>query len=162
MSSSGNASSGETGGEATQSLPPLAVSRTAIEDLVHRYAYHIRHGQAAACAELFTPDIVFEVDEMDPRAPDRLERRAHVVGLEAVLAYIAGDRGTQLCVVPLIHNLLIDVGGSVAEASCMMESRSFPAGFEVVGEYRDRFRFLGGQWRIAARHFTMYRSKPDV
>jgi hypothetical protein len=56
---------------------------------------------------------------------------------------------------PLIHNLLIDLDGSTAQSSCIMEARSYPPGYQVIGEYRDSYRFED-RWLFTRRIYTMF------
>lgn len=136
-------------------LPSPIESRAAIADLVHRYALNVRSGNHMACEALMTEDVAFEVRETHPADLAGFRVRSHVVGRTETLAYIGrGSSGLVIC--PLIHNLLIDLDGSTAQSSCIMESRTFPSGHEVIGEYRDSYRFDGG-WRFSRRVYTMYR-----
>jgi hypothetical protein len=53
----------------------------------------------------------------------------------------------------MIHNLLIDVRNQEAESSCLMVAAVMPGGRQILGEYRDRFRY-DSRWRFALRSYT--------
>ncbi len=131
-------------------------ARAAIGDLIHRYALNIRSLQSAACADLFTNDGEFEIRDTDPAGEAGYTTRAHNIGREAVLNYIGGAQ-RKLRVFPMIRNLLIEVDGSTATSTCLMSSRTWPAGSEVFGEYQDSFREEVNGWRFTRRIFTMYK-----
>ena len=73
--------------------------------------------------------------------------------------YIVEKAGSDILVCPLIHNLLIEVDGETARSSCVMTSRTWPSGYELIGEYRDTFRYESG-WLFQSRIFTIFRSNP--
>ncbi|MFT4045165.1 MAG: nuclear transport factor 2 family protein [Solimonas sp.] len=137
---------------------PLAglAARAAIADVVHGYAHGIRAGAHADCAALFCDDGVFEIrtlaggtrGESTPR--DRFEGRA------AILDYLARGEAANAAVCPLIHNLVIEIDGDEATGHSVMTTLVWPAGKQIAGEYRDRFRREGGRWRIAERVFTLF------
>ncbi|MFT3965461.1 MAG: nuclear transport factor 2 family protein [Sphingobium sp.] len=134
-------------------------ARAAITDLIHRYALHIRRGEPEHCAALFTQDAGFAVRDADgPDAGDVTER-AHPRGREAVMAYVTASSSHGFRVVPMIRNILVTVDGRTATATSLMSSRTWPAGAEVFGEYRDSFREEDGRWLFAGRIFTLYRRR---
>lgn len=135
-------------------------AREAITDLLHRYALNIRRGEPDQCAALFTEDASFAI--LDTAGPDATEvtERAHPQGRAAVMDYVIGSTRSGFRVVPMIRNILTTVEGTTATATSLMSSRTWPAGAEVFGEYRDSFREEDGQWLFSARTFTMYR-KPQ-
>lgn len=134
--------------------------RAAIVEVVHRYAYCIRSQRASKGADLFTEDGVFEILDVDPLDPDSIRVRDTLVGREAIREYVVKVEGSGLRVCPLIFNPVVEVSGDTATCNSIMESRTWPAGHEVLGEYRDRFRYDSGQWLIQSRVFTIFR-KPE-
>ncbi|MET0238866.1 MAG: nuclear transport factor 2 family protein [Sphingobium sp.] len=135
----------------------LLEAHAAIADLIHRYALNIRTGRAADSAALFTADGEFVVRDVEGPRSTEFNQRTHAVGREALLAYIGGSSSSNFQVVPLIRNILIDVTGDTATSTCLMNSRSWPAGAEVFGHYLDSFRKEDGEWRFASRIFTIVR-----
>ena len=129
-------------------------SRAAVTDLVHRYAFNIRNGRPADCRALFTEDAVFEMREANPANPalDRTVRT--LVGQDAIIAYIGKTGVSNIRVYPLIYNLLIEVDELQARSSCMMTARAWPGGRELLGEYRDTYRYESG-WRFSGRVHTI-------
>ena len=133
--------------------------RAEIVEVVHRYAYCIRSQQASQGADLFTEDGVFEIRAMDPRDADSLQVREVLVGREAIRDYVVKVEGYGLRVCPLIFNAVVEVDGATATCNSIMESRTWPAGHEVIGEYHDCFRREGQQWLIQSRVFTIFQSQ---
>jgi hypothetical protein len=125
-------------------------ARTAIADLVHTYALNVRMRRGEACADLFTDDAVFETQRLDPdlRTLIRLE------GRQDIAAYLSKATQGETRVCPMIHNLLITVEGPKASSNCLMAALALPAGTELIGEYRDTYRF-DGVWRFASRTYTV-------
>jgi hypothetical protein len=125
-------------------------ARAAIADLVHTYALNIRMREGEACADLFTEDAVFETRRADPdaRMLNRLEGRA------SIAAYLAKASHGETRVCPMIHNLLITVDGREASSNCLMAALALPGGTELIGEYRDTYRF-DGVWRFSSRTYTI-------
>lgn len=142
---------------AAEAVAALEAQRQ-VANLVHRYALHIRNGEPAACASLLANDVTFTIRERDPRTPaDQTTIRTSLSGREDVLAYICRSAGGEVRVLPIIHNLLIDVTGERATGNCLMVSRTWPVGHEFIGEYDDAFVRVDGGWLFAARTFTMFR-----
>jgi len=129
-------------------------SRAAVTDLVHRYAFNVRYGRSAECRALFTEDAVFEMREANASNPavDRTVRT--LVGPDAIIAYIGKTGVSNIRVYPLIYNLLIDIDELEARSSCMMTARAWPGGRELLGEYRDTYRYQSG-WRFSGRVHTI-------
>jgi hypothetical protein len=135
-------------------LAETLAHRADIADLVHRYALYIRTRTVAQCVELFTDDAVFEHWQVDPSsdAPSVLKRRH--VGRDAIIESLSSSQppaGMRL--VPMIHNLLIDVRDHEAESSSVMVAAVMPGGRQILGEYRDRFRY-DSRWRFVLRSYT--------
>lgn len=142
-------------GEALRQLQ----DRAAIADVVHTYALNIRDGAGTACAELFAEDAVFEMFDADPSGlSPRL--RARIEGRDAIIAHIAGASKAGARVCPMIHNLTIRLDGDVAESACTMNAVTIPGGHELIGAYRDRFRYDGEAWRFTARAHTILLHRP--
>jgi hypothetical protein len=134
-----------------------AADRQAVADLVYRYALHIRSGEGKLAAGLFTADGVFEVRERDPFDPGSLTTRTRNEGLPQIEAHI-GQAGGAIRMVPMIHNLLVELAGDTAAASSLMVGKMWPTPNEVVGEYADSFRREGGEWKFSERIYTIWRS----
>lgn len=132
--------------------------RADIADLVYRYAHNMRHGKSADCAALFAPDGEFEIRELYPADPDSLHIRKHLIGREAIHDYVAAAAGHGIIVCPLIHNLLIEVDGDRAQANSMMTTRTWPGGYELVGEYHDSFSYRSG-WLFQSRVYTILKAE---
>ena len=133
----------------------LIEARTEITDLVYRYALNIRGRTAAACMELFTEDGVFEVRQGSFVDPGVSQIRSQVVGRDAIGTYLnrAAASETRMC--PVIHNLLVSVNGHEAESNCVMIAHMWPSGQQMIGEYKDRYRYENG-WRFSVRSYTMF------
>jgi hypothetical protein len=132
----------------------ILAHRAAIADLVHRYALNIRSGAVANCLELFTEDAVFEQWQTHPpgNVPSVLKRKH--LGRDAIIEGLLSSQppaGTRL--LPMIHNWLIEVGHREAESSCIMVAAVMPGGRQILGEYRDQFRYAAG-WRFSVRRYT--------
>lgn len=134
--------------------PGLIESRNQITDLVHRYAYNVRHRLMHGAEDLFCPDVEFVVRERKMGAGSEPTVRSHVIGRAETLEYIQRGSAT-LALCPLIHNLLIEVDGLSARSTCIMENRTWPPIPGLIGEYNDAFRFED-RWRFAARMYTMF------
>lgn len=141
-------------------LPDPSADRAAVSDLVHRYALHIRQGDPGAAAALFTADGAFEVRDIDPAAPDSLAVRNRAEGHDAVAAYVAKATSSAR-MVPMIHNLIVELDGDRATASSLMVGRIWPTSREVIGEYADSFRRESGHWLFSERIYTIWRAPPD-
>lgn len=131
-------------------------ARGAIADLIHQYALAIRSGRPEDVGVLFTDDGFFEVRDASVPGAAEFTVRSRLDGRAAVLAYVGKSAGSGLRVLPMIRNILVTVEGRTATATSLMDSRTWPAGGEVVGEYQDSFREEGGQWLFAGRIYTMF------
>jgi ketosteroid isomerase-like protein len=134
-----------------------ASDRAEVTDLVHRYALHIRRGDPSQAAALFSSDGAFEIREMDPADPGSLTVRNRAEGADAVAAYISASTASAR-MVPMIHNLIVDLDGDRASASSLMVGRIWPTEREITGEYADSFRREAGGWRFSERIYTIWRS----
>lgn len=139
----------------------IAADRAAVTDLIHRYALHIRSGEANRCAALFTQDGAFEVRQLDPFDPASLKTRSRVTGRDGIGGYVGASGGATLRMVPMIHNVLIELHGDTATASSLMVGRQWPSTQETLGEYADSFRRVDGSWYFAERIYTIWRA-PDA
>lgn len=131
-------------------------SRASIADLVHRYAFNIRRQRGRENIALFTDDAEFIVRNAVPTDLAAAQVRTHVVGRDAIADYIARSAGSGILVCPIIHNLLIEVESDSGSSSCLMTTRSWPAGHELIGEYQDSFRRDGEAWRFSKRIYTIF------
>lgn len=135
--------------------------RTPITDLIHRYALHIRSGEPQKCALLFTANGAFEVRQIDPFDPASLETRSRVTGRDAIAGHVGASSGRTLRMVPMIHNVLVEISGDEATASSLMVGRQWPSTRETLGEYADSFRRVDGAWYFSERIYTIWRA-PEV
>ena len=89
--------------------------------------------------------------------PDKAEFtvKYRLEGRESVHAQMAHNKGNAHPV-PLIHNLIVEVDGDNAAATCVMEGKVYGTSHGVIGEYCDSFRRVDGNWLFAARIFTMF------
>jgi hypothetical protein len=133
-----------------------AIARAAIADLVHGYALAIRRGEAARCPGMFTAPGKFEVREADLRDPASGRRLSLAEGREAVGRYIAAATA-RVRMLPMIHNLIVELDGDSASASSLMVGRVWPDGGDVIGEYADSFRCEDGVWLFSSRIYTIFR-----
>lgn len=133
-----------------------AESRMAIAELIHSYARCIRYDRPDEVGALFTADGIFELREGHPDKPE-FTVKYRLEGRESVHAQMAHNKG-YAHPVPLIHNLIVEVDGDHATASCVMEGRIYGGGQGVTGEYHDTFRREGGKWLFAARIFTIFKA----
>jgi hypothetical protein len=134
-------------------LAEILVHRAAIADLVHRYAFNIRSRTVARCVELFTDDAVFEHWQAGPsgNAPSVLKRKYS--GRDEIIESLTSSQPPSgMRLFPMIHNLLIDVRDREAESSCLMVAAVMPGGRQILGEYRDRFRY-DSDWRFTLRSY---------
>ncbi|MFT4027226.1 MAG: nuclear transport factor 2 family protein [Novosphingobium sp.] len=148
-------------GQGAEAVPLKRMSdedRTAVTDLIHRYALHIRSGEPGECAGLFTEDGAFEVRQRDPFDPASLETRSRVTGRDGVAGYVGASGGASLRMVPMIHNVLVELDGDQAKASSLMVGRQWPSTRETLGEYADSFRRVDGRWYFSERIYTIWRT----
>jgi hypothetical protein len=136
----------------------LLEARTAIGDLIYRYAQGVRRGDFEHCVSLFANDAIFEVRLEVPGEPDSITTRAKLIGRSALLAYLneaaAGSGG--MC--PLISNVIIDVKGSLATSNSMMTATVWSSSKTVIGEYDDTFCY-DGKWQFSSRIYTIFRPR---
>lgn len=128
--------------------------RLAVAEVIHRYAYNVRHGLTSAFEALFTPDAEYQITSASPLDETYPEGRT-LVGRPAILEFLAGTDRPGLRIVPFISNVIVDVAGDVASSTCLMTNKLYPAGEAVTGEYRDTFLKLDG-WRFSRRIFVRY------
>src|SRR5579871_2596658 len=128
-------------------------ARAAVSELVHRYAFNIRRGILDGFEALFTEDGEFHIRGADPTGETPpIDRGAHI-GRAAIVAYMGTPGRAPFKVIPMIRNLMIEVDGNTATSTCLMSSRTWPQGGEVIGEYEDSYR-LEDRWRFTKRVFT--------
>jgi hypothetical protein len=135
----------------------LLESRAAITDLVHRYSYLVRMGRAGDAGALFAEDGTYEVRESDgqeAQAAGTVKRA--LSGRAAIANFLAGTAHSGIRILPFIHNVMIEVDGDRAIGNCIMESRTWPAGHESIGEYRDNYRREGTSWLFESRVYTRF------
>lgn len=134
--------------------PEALAAKQAIAELLFRYCQVVRYDCPEEAASLYTDDGVFEVrrgscDKAGHSVDTRLE------GRENLRAYMRTLKGKPHPV-PLIHNLMIEVDGDLAQGTCVMEARVSTGEAMFWGEYRDRYARLDGRWHFAERVFTIF------
>ena len=133
--------------------------RLAVADVVHGYARAIRHRRHAEAAALFTADGSFDICEGAPGAAETM-LRTRLDGRAAVLEYLLATAAHAAQPIPMIHNLMVTLGGEgegdIARASSLMEVQIFPTLTRMLGEYDDTFRREDGTWRFASRRYTIF------
>lgn len=132
----------------------LIENRAAIADVVHGYAYAIRHARHADAAALFTEDGTFETREGMPGQTDPVIR-SRFEGREQFHAYLAKGAAASVTMCPMIHNLMIEVDGQTARATSVMMGQVLGTGNSILGEYQDSFRYEG-KWLFASRIYTIF------
>ena len=135
-------------------------ARIAIEELIYRYARSIREDRPEDAAALFAQDGWFEIRDGHPDKPAH-SVRARLEGRQGVHDYLVPGKGKPHPI-PLIHNLIIELTGDTATAGSVMEAEVFGSGHKVIGEYHDRFRREGDEWRFASRTYTIYAAASSV
>lgn len=137
-----------------------AESRIAIAELIHAYARFIRRDEPDQVHTLFTSDGTFELREGHPDKAE-FDVKYRLEGRESVRAQMSHNKGNAHPV-PLIHNLIVEVGSDSATATCVMEGKIYGTSHGILGEYNDSFRREGGKWLFAARVFTLFRGASQV
>lgn len=132
-----------------------AADRLAVTELIHRYAYNIRHGIPAECADLFAPDAEYQIGTASPLNPNTFVESRLIVGRSAIVEFLLATRRADMRIVPTISNVLVDLDGDQATSTCLMSNRVYPAGEGVSGEYRDIF-VRAGRWRFSRRTFVKF------
>jgi hypothetical protein len=136
-------------------------SRAAITDLVHRYSYLVRTGRAGEAGSLFAEDGTYEVRSSDGRdAQSAGAVKRTLAGRTEIAEFLAGTARSGIRICPFIHNLMLEIDGDRATGNCIMESQTWPAGHESVGEYRDSYRREGEDWLFESRVYTRFEHLP--
>jgi hypothetical protein len=135
-------------------------SRLACADLVHAYARLIRSDRPDLVHTLFTADGTFEVRDGHPDS-DTFTVRSRYASPTEIHANMAPNRGKPHPL-PLIHNLTIAVNGDTATGNAVMEAQIYGASHKVIGEYHDTFRREDGEWRFAARIYTIFSGASSI
>lgn len=120
------------------------IDKSAIQELMARYAITADTGDADGFAALFTPAAVWEWPQIGLRYEGRAALRQMVAAIDRTLP------GAQ----HVMSNHVIDIVGDRASAICELTCFiSRPAKIHVVlqGFYRDRLERVGGDWRFAHR-----------
>ena len=137
-----------------------AESRTAIAELIHAYARFIRRDQPDQVHTLFASGGTFEVRDGHPDSADFTVRN-HYASPQEIHDHLAPNKGKPHPV-PLIHNLIIELDGDSARAKCVMEAQIYGTAHKVIGEYHDSFCRVDGEWRFAARIYTIFSGASQV
>jgi hypothetical protein len=129
-------------------------AESAIARLVHAYARAVRREETERFHELFLPTGTFELRSGHPdRTGYKVLQRFETP--DALVAFLLEGKGKPHPV-PLIHNLMIEVDGDTATASCMMAAPIYGTDREILGEYCDRLVRIEGRWLFSERIFTVY------
>lgn len=129
-------------------------ARDAVADLVHAYARAVRREAYEDILDLFVDGGTFEVRSGQPdRAEFKVRQRFE--SPQALVAFLMEGKGRPHPV-PLIHNLMVEVRGEVASANAMMVASITGTDKVVTGEYHDSFVRENGEWRFAARIYTVF------
>ena len=134
----------------------LVEDRTAVADVIHRYAAGVRHGELTDAAGLFAEDGVFEIRAGSPRTGVETKLVARLEGREQILGYLNRSASSNI-VCPAIHNLRIEIDGERAKSNCIMTATVLGGGPTLMGEYDDSFVRIDGAWRFAQRRYLMFR-----
>jgi len=130
-------------------------ARTAIADLVHTYARHVRYDEPEALGGLFIESGVFEVRDGHPDRPE-FTLRSRYDGREAIHAHFSKNKGKPHPI-PLIRNLIVELDGDTAHSTCVMDGQVYGTDIYNMGEYRDDFQRIGGCWYFSQRIYTIFR-----
>jgi SnoaL-like domain len=130
--------------------------REAIADLVNTYAEFIRNGTPGRCVELMTDDASIELRHADPDRPGASQAHRLFPDRTAIATSFTDMAGSDTTIWAMIHNLRIALEGDRASSTCVMMAAIWPHGKQFVGEYRDSYRRVAGQWRFAARTFINF------
>jgi hypothetical protein len=131
-------------------------SKAEIQDLIHRYAFNVRHRVPVKNARLFTADATFETRDGELGNPASAVTRSRLEGRDAIIVHISSGPAVAVSVCPSITNLLIDIDGETATGSCLMSAVIRPGEKLMHGEYADGFRREGGVWLFQSRCYTMF------
>ena len=134
--------------------PEALAAKQAITELVHRYAQVVRYDCPELTADLYTADGLFEVRRGTPDRPEHTVQ-SRVEGREAIRAMLLPGKDKPHPV-PMVRNLLIEVHGNTAQATCVMVARTSQGEPGFWGEYRDSFARIDGRWFFSARVFTIF------
>ncbi len=129
-------------------------ARAAIEDLLYLYPLYMRSGIETEVANLYTEDAIFEQWGTTGLGRESRVLRRRLIGRDAVLDSLinAGSSGYRM--LPMIHNIHIQVHGNTAESHCEMVAASWPGSSRWVGEYHDHYR-LEDRWRFCKRIYAL-------
>jgi len=129
-------------------------ARNAVTDLIHRYAQLVRYDRGEETADLYVPDGAFEVRRGAPDKPD-FTVQSRIEGREAIRAFLLPGKGKPHPV-PLVCNILVDVDGDMASATCVMQARMSEGEGGFWGEYRDTCARVDGRWYFTSRTYTIF------
>ncbi len=130
--------------------------RAAIADLIHRYAEAIRDCSLDGCLALLAHDAFIELRQAHPHVPGASEFLRRFEGREQILASFGVTAGQGARIWPMIHNLRIELDGNEARSNCVMMSAIWPHGKQYVGEYKDTFRIVEGEWKFTSRTYSVF------
>jgi ketosteroid isomerase-like protein len=111
----------------------------AIEELIARYAWHVPRGEVDAVLDLFTDDGEFQSGATPVRGK---------VGLRAYFAALPLN-----LTIPIVSNILVQIAGANAQATCKMTSLWVGEGPPMVGYYEDAFQQIDGRWLFSRRRW---------
>jgi hypothetical protein len=114
----------------------------AIEELIARYAWHVPRGEVDAVLDLFTDDGEFQ------------SGATPVCGKAGLQSYFAAL--PLNLTIPIVSNILVQIAGASAQATCKMTSLWVGAGPPMVGYYEDEFQRVSGRWLFSRRRWRTH------
>ena len=112
-----------------------------IEGLIYRYAWHVPRGEGKELGELFAEDGV-------------LNASARFQGRTRIAEYISSLPANLT--IPVVSNILVELDGDNARATCKMTSLWVGDGPALVGWYEDEFRRVAGRWLFSHRRWRSH------
>jgi 3-phenylpropionate/cinnamic acid dioxygenase small subunit len=130
----------------------VSSSRTAVRDLVHRYAERLDAGDLAGVAQLFAEATYGVADGVAHAGADAVRE-----ALEGAVILYDGLPRTK----HVITNLVIDLDEATGSASArsyftvLQATPTLPLQPIAAGRYQDRFRRVDAAWRFVERRIHL-------
>ena len=128
-----------------------------LSDLTGRYALAVDDRDPAALAALFTADAEF----VQPPAVTRGDEAVVTRGADAIVAVVMGGTAHLHATHHAVHQQVVDVHGDTAVGSVYCTAHHLYRGRDGLRDnvlairYRDDYRRVDGQWRIARRELVV-------
>lgn len=135
-------------------------ARSAVADLIHRYAQLVRYDRGEETADLYVIDGIFEVRRGSPDKP-KFAVQSRIEGREAIRAFLLPGKGKPHPV-PLVCNILVEVDGDTASATCVMQARMSEGEGGFWGEYHDTCARIDGRWYFTSRTYTIFTDEASI